>query len=96
VRIINIENGAATFALDPRDCIQLADACGYAINHDIRGDHHLLEALGAALTSAAMAAFALDHGAVEEGEYTMAGLRAFWAPLDSACIDARKVLVPPQ
>jgi hypothetical protein len=96
VRIINIENGAATFELDPRDCIQLADACGYAINRDIPGDHHLLEALGAALTAGAMAAFALDHGAVAKSEYTMAGLRAFWAPLDSACIESRKVLEAPK
>jgi hypothetical protein len=96
VKVINIESIAATFALDPRDCLALADACGYAVNHDIAGDHALLTTLRAVLTSAAMAAFALDRGAVEEREYTLAGLRAFWAPEGCRYTDARKVLEPPR
>jgi hypothetical protein len=41
-------------------------------------------------------AFALDRHAVEEGAYTLAGLRKFWAPADCHHTDARKVLVPPK
>ncbi len=80
--------------MDPRDCLALADAAGYAISRDIPGDHHLLQARRAALTSAAMAAFALDRDAVKEDEYTLAGLRAFWAPEDAGHADGRKAPEP--
>jgi hypothetical protein len=93
-QLINIEMTAATFELDPRDCLALADACGYAINRNIPGDHYLLAALRAALTAGAMAGFALDWGAVEEDAYTLAGLREFSAPADGHHIDGRKVLAP--
>jgi hypothetical protein len=94
MKLVNIAQIAATFELDPRDCLALADACGYAISRDIPGDHHLLAALRAALTAGAMAAFALDEGAVKKEEYTLAGLRAFWAPEDAGHTDGRKAPEP--
>lgn len=96
MKLINIETIAATFELDPMDMLQLADACGYAIYRDMPGDHHLLAALQSALTSAALAAFALDRKTVEEERYTLTGLREVWAPKDSAWVDARKVMEAPR
>jgi hypothetical protein len=94
VKVINIAATAATFELDPRDCLALADACGHAMKYDIAGDWHLLEALRAALTAGAMAAFALERDAVEENEYTLAGLREVWAPEDGHYTDRRKAPAP--
>jgi hypothetical protein len=61
MKLINIEESALTVELDPTDCQALADACAWRMNHDIAGDCNLLAAPQAALTSGAMAAFALDR-----------------------------------
>ena len=43
----------------------------------------------AGLMAAAMAAFALDDGAVEQHEYTRDGLRAFWGLRDRSRVSGR-------
>lgn len=48
------------------------------------------------LTSAALAVFALEERAVERQAFTLAGLREFWAPLDSRRDEAVKVPTPPK
>lgn len=94
MKLINLAPAAATLELDPRDCLALADAVGHALAHDVAGDWHLLQALRAALTAAALATFTLDAGAVAEHEHTLAALRDVWAPEDGHHTDGRKAPAP--
>ncbi len=84
MKLIAIEAASVTLELDCTDCLQLADACGWANARDLPGDHALVAALRAMLTSAALAAFAVEHGNGEEfADYTLAELRRLRGPVDT-------------
>ena len=91
MKLIDIRSSALTIELDPTDCLALADAIGWSIRHDIKGDFNHLEALRAALTAGAFAAFLVEDGASAE-QRTLAGPRAVWAPLDAHANPPARVL----
>ena len=95
MKLIAIKPGATTVELDPTDQLALADACRYAMHHNMPGDYSLMAAAATALESAALAAFALEPGMVEDGNYSLTTLREVWAPHDSAAVDGRRVVTPP-
>jgi hypothetical protein len=95
MKIIEFGQQTVTVELDPADCLALADAIGWSIHHDIKGDWNLLEALRAALTAGALAAFVIEGGA-DKRQLNLAGLREVWAPLDGHALPLARVVEPPQ
>ena len=91
MKLIDIAPIALTVELDPTDCLALADAIGWSVCHDIKGDHSHLTALRAALTAGAFAAFLAEDG-MERRQRTLAGLREVWAPHDEHTDPPARVL----
>ncbi len=95
MKLVTIAAASVTLELDCTDCLALADACGWANSHDIPGDYALLGALRGMLTSAALAAFAVEHGNGEEfTSYTLAELRRLRGPVDTRRVGLYRAAEP--
>jgi hypothetical protein len=96
MRFINAAACGIIIELDATDCFALADACGYAMNRGLPGDHELVGALGTALTAGGIIAAMdtiRDNGVPEER--WLEDARRVWAGRDSADPEGHRVATPP-
>ena len=92
MKIVAFAPLTATLALDPTDCLLLADALALTLDHDQAPDRNLTEALRAALEACAIVAATdtlRDNRTPEAG--MLEDTRRVWGPVDTRLAEKPRV-----